>query len=204
MATDWELARTTGRCAVTGRVFAEGESYFAALFEGPAGLERRDYGLDAWSGPPEGSFCHWRGRVPVREKKPAALDIDPQMFTQLFVGLEDDPSETRQQFRFVLALLLMRKRLLRFEQADREAGQEFWQMRLAADKSLHRVLNPRLTDEHVTRLSAQLTALLSGEIEAVEVLEGGGDIAPAPAGEKPGEPSDEGHGAGTPETISNP
>jgi hypothetical protein len=203
MSNDWELVRTTGRCAVTGRSFAEGEAYFAALFESPAGLERRDYSLEGWSGPPEGCFCHWRGRIPVREKKPTTLDIDPQMLTQLFVGLEDDPSETRQQFRFVLALLLMRKRLLRFEQADREGGQEHWQMRLASDKSLHRVLNPRLTDEQIARLSAQLTALLSGEVEAVEALEGAGDAAPAPVESTPGEQTDEGHDAGKPKTDSN-
>lgn len=203
MANDWELARTTGQCAVTGRAFAEGEAFYVALFETPAGIERRDYGLESWSGPPEGSFCHWRGHIAVRTKKPAALEIDPQMLTQLFVGLEDDPSETKQQFRFVLALLLMRKRLLRFEQADREGGLEYWQMRLVADKSLHRVLNPRLTDEHIARLSAQLTALLSGEIEAVEVLEGPADPGPAPEINQPGEPSNEGHAVGEPETISN-
>jgi len=203
MATDWELARTTGRCAATGRTFAEGEAYYAALFETPAGLERRDYGLDAWSGPPAGSFCHWRGRIPVREKKPASLDIDPQMLTQLFVGLEDHPSETRQQFRFVLALLLMRKRLLRFEGADRDGRQEYWQMRLAADKSLHRVLNPRLTDEHIARLSAQLTALLSGEVEAFEFLEGNEESPPELTESQPGEPSDDGHATSEAETMSN-
>jgi hypothetical protein len=203
MATDWELARTTGRCAATGRTFTAGEAYCAALFDTPAGLERRDYGLDAWSGPPEGSFCHWRGRIPVREKKPSAIEFDPQMLTQLFVGLEENPSETRQQFRFVLGLLLMRKRLLRLEGADREGEQEYWRLRLIADKSLHRLLNPRLTDEQIARLSAQLTALLSGEVEAIEFLEGTGDAVPELTASPPGEPSDEGHAAGEPETISN-
>lgn len=170
MASNWELARSTGQCAQTGRPFAEGESYYAALFETPAGMERRDYCLEAWTGPPEGSFCHWKGRIPIREKKPATLDIDPQMLTQIFVGMEDEQSEMQQQFRFVLALLLMRKRLLRFEQANKEESGEYWQMRLLADKSLHRVLNPQLSDEQIARLSAQLTALLSGDLETVEML----------------------------------
>jgi hypothetical protein len=175
MAADWELARTTGQCAATGRRFEEGEAYYAALFETPAGFERRDYCLEAWAGPPEGSFCHWRGRIPVREKKPAALEIDPQMLTQLFVSMEDDLSEARQQFRFVLALLLLRKRLLRFERAVQSDEQEYWQMRLVSDKSVHQVLNPRLTDEQINRLSAQLTALLSGNVETVEELNEAGD-----------------------------
>lgn len=177
MATEWELARATGRCAVTGRSFEEGETYYAALFETPAGLERRDYSLEGWTGPPEGAFCHWRGRVPIREKKSSVLEIDEQMLTQLFVGMEEEPSETKQQFRFVLALLLMRKRLLRLEQTVRDGEQEYWQMRLLSDKSVHQVLNPRLDDQQIARLSAQLTALLSGDVDAVEVLDQAGDSA---------------------------
>ncbi|GMV95690.1 MAG: hypothetical protein HRF43_19925 [Phycisphaerae bacterium] len=168
MATEWELARTSGRCALTGRVFGEGEAFFAALFETPAGFERRDYAPEAWSGPPEGCFCYWRGRVPRRDRKPTGLFIDPAMLTQIFVSLEDDPSEARQQFRFVLALLLMRKRLLRLEGSVRSEGREYWRMVLAADKSEHQVLNPRLTEERIAALSAQLTALLGGDVEAVE------------------------------------
>lgn len=184
MANEWELARTTGKCAASGRSFAEGEAYFAALFETPAGFARRDYAADAWTGPPEGCFCHWRGRIAVREKKPAHLDIDPQMLTQLFVAMEDDPSESKQQFRFVLALLLMRKRLLRLERTRRDDGQEFWQMLLAADKSVHQVLNPRLGEAQIDRLSAQLTALLGGDVEAIEMMD-----EPAPVSAEGAHPS---------------
>ena len=195
MATEWELARSAGRCAITGREFAEGEAYFAALFETPAGVERREYAVESWNGPPEGSFCHWRGRMPVREKKAARLEIDPQMLTQLFIGLEDEPSEGKQQFRFVLALLLMRKRLLRFEQAVKTESQEHWQMRLMTDKSLHQVANPKLSEEQVNRLSAQLTALLSGDdIDSLEFsvdgrVEGAGAGEDHAASQCEGEPS---------------
>lgn len=171
MATDWEISRATGQCAVSGRTFGEGEFYYAALFESPDGMERRDYAADAWSGPPEGCICHWRGRVPVRNRKNQTLEIDLGMLTHLFLNLEESDSETRQQFRFVLALLLLRKRVLRFEQAVRKDDREHWQLRLLSDKSLHQVINPRLTDEQVARLNAQLTALLTGEIDTVERLD---------------------------------
>lgn len=172
MSSDWEFSRLTGRCAVTGREFAEGELYFTALFETAEGLERRDYTPDAWSGPPEGSICHWQARVPMRDKTPQPLAVDQELLTSLFLRLEDDASEVRQQFRFVLALLLMRKRRLRFEGTVRETDQEFWRLRLVTDQSEHRVLNPRLTDEHIERLSTQLTAILSGDVEAVGMLAG--------------------------------
>jgi hypothetical protein len=169
--TEWEIQRGTGRCAVTGRAFAEGEAYYASLLESETGIERREYALDAWTGPPEGSFCHWRGRVPVKDRKKASIAIDNTVLLHLFQRLEDDASEVKQQFRFVLALLLMRKRLLRFEQTVHDGEREYWQMRLVGEQSLHQVINPRLLDEQVDRLSTQLTAILSGDADAVEFLE---------------------------------
>lgn len=177
MAGDWEISKATGRCTATGREFAEGEVYFAALLETPEGFERRDCAADAWTGPPEGCFCYWRARVPVREKKPRTISIDSAMLTHLFLRLEDEESEMRQQFRFVLALLLMRKRLLKFEETVRDGEQEYWQLRLVTEQSVHRVLNPHLTDDQVDRLGAQLTALLSGEVHAIESLDHVGETA---------------------------
>jgi hypothetical protein len=167
MSADWEIARVTGRCAATGRELTEGESYYAVLLTTPAGLERRDYSIAGWSGLPEGSFCHWRGRIPTRQKRQGPISLDAELLTQLFLRLEESDSEPIQQLRFVLGLLLMRKRLVRVEQTLQEGGREFWQLRLVTDQSLHQVPNPQLTTEQIDRLSAQLLGLLSGDVEAV-------------------------------------
>lgn len=174
MTGDWEISRPTGKCAVTERVLGEGECYFAALFETPEGLVRRDYAEAVWTGPPEGCFCHWRGRVPVREKKATTIvAVDRELLLQIFMRLEDAESEAQRQFRFVLALLLMRKRVLKLENTVREAGQEYWELRVVGDESAttHRVLNPRLSPQQVDRLNAQVLALLGGDVEVVEALE---------------------------------
>ena len=170
MANEWEFSRTTGSCAATGRELAEGESYYAVLFETPEGFERKDYTLEAWSGPPQGSYCYWRARVPVREKKSGPVAVDHALLTHFFLRLEDEDSQIKQQFRFVLALLLMRKRHLKFERAVQEGGREYWQVRLVREQSEHKVLNPRLSDQEVQHLSEQLTAILSGDAEAIESL----------------------------------
>lgn len=171
MSGDWEIVRSTGKCAVTGRDFAEGEAYYAVLLDSPDGFVRKDIALDAWSGPPEQTFCYWRARVPVRDRKRSPLSVDQAMLVHLFNRLEDEESPRKQQFRFVLALLLMRKRRLKLDKTIQEGSEEYWILRLTEDQSEHRVLNPRLTDEEVDRLSAQLTAVLNGEVEAVESLE---------------------------------
>jgi hypothetical protein len=189
MANEYEISRVTGKCASSGRDFAEGEIYFAALFDTLQGFERKDYSVEAWSGPPEGCFCFWKGRVPTREKKPATIAIDNSILMNLFCRLEDDTSPMRQKFRFVLALLLMRKRLVRFEQAVRNEGQEFWQVRLVQEQSVQQVLNPHLSEAEIEGLSAQLTAILSGNSAAIAELEEEADMAePGPT---PGDPADQ-------------
>jgi hypothetical protein len=180
MQSEWEFSRSSGHCATSGRVLAEGEAYYAVLFETPQGFERRDYASDAWAGPPEGHFCYWRARVPLRNRPSGPLPVDHALLTQLFLKLEEKESEVRQQFRFVLALLLMRKRILRLEKAECENEQEYWVLRLVTEQSEHRVLNPRLGEEEIERLSRQLTAILSGDAQAIESLE---SVEPPPAPE---------------------
>ena len=169
MSTEYDVSRATGRCAATDRPIAEGEPYYACLVEQGEELARKDYTLDAWTGPPEGVFCFWKARMPIKEKKP--LVVDTNLLAMLFARLEGEDTPRKQQFRFVLALLLMRKRLLKFDQTVEADGQEYWQLRMVSDQSEHRVLNPKLSDQETALLSAQLTALLNGEVESLDFLD---------------------------------
>ena len=171
MANEYEIARGSGKCASTGRELAEGEFYYVVLFETPQGFERKDLAVETWNGPPEGTFCYWKARVPTREKKPAIIAVDNSLLVHLFCRLEEDNSEMRQKFRFVLALLLMRKRLLRHEKTTRDETGEYWHMRLLSEQSVHQVLNPQLSVEEIDRLSAQLSAILSGDSSAISAME---------------------------------
>lgn len=159
----WEVARPSGVCAVTGRTLAEGEEYYGVLFEEGETFRRADYAVEAWNGAPEGAYCYFKSRVPPRQKK-KQLFIDDDLLINFFLRLGEEPDEGRMQFRFVLALILMRKRLLRYEQTLQEDGREYWQMRLLREQSLHRVLNPQLTDQQVAGVSAQLGAVLHGDM----------------------------------------
>ena len=162
----WESARPTGVCAATGRELPEGEEYYAVLFEDGDSFRREDYSAEAWQGPPVQAYCHFRTRVPVREPKKKRLLVDDEMLVNFFQRLAEETEPVRLQFRFVLALILMRKRILRYEQTVNDAGAEYWQMRLVKEKSLHRVLNPQLTDEQIDGVSQQLGAILHGDVAA--------------------------------------
>jgi len=63
-----------------------------------------------------------------------------------------------------LALILMRKRLLRYEDTVRKDDAEIWQMRLTGTSSVHEVVNPKLSDEQITDVSGQLGVILRGDV----------------------------------------
>lgn len=163
MAQDWQVEHSTGRCAITGRELGEGEEYYAVLFEEGESFRRADYSLGGWDGPPEGSYCHFKTRVPVREKKRRLL-VDNEVLVNFFTRLADEEDASRLRFRFVLALILMRKRILRYDASEVREGTEYWRMTMPSDQSTHEVVNPRLTDDQVELVSEEISAILHGDM----------------------------------------
>ncbi len=176
--SDYQVAARTGVCAATQQQLEPGEQFYAVLFETPEGFERRDYGLDSWQGPPSGFFSFWKSRVPeTKEKK--RLFVSGEALTQLFLRLGDCREEVKKHFRFVLALILMRKRLLKYLETSHRGGSEYWRMQLVAAQSTHEVLNPRMSDEQIEKVSRELGAILHGDAGAFEKLDTAGS-EPAP------------------------
>jgi hypothetical protein len=84
-----------------------------------AEVVRTDYCTDAWGGPPEGVIGWWQTRIPdVTAKKVKLAPND--VLLQLFDQLAEQPEN--EDVRYVLALLLIRRRVLRVETALDELG----------------------------------------------------------------------------------
>lgn len=162
MESKWQVDRTAGQCAKTGRQLQEGETYYAVLFEEGEGFRREDYSVEAWQGAPAGAFCFFKTKVPEKKKKKRLL-VDDAALVDFFRRLADETELIKQQFRFVLALILMRKRLLRYEETVHEGDREYWRMQLAKTQETHRVLNPRLSEEEIELVSRELGAILHGD-----------------------------------------
>ncbi|MFQ6048784.1 MAG: hypothetical protein ACE5K7_05420 [Phycisphaerae bacterium] len=158
----WDIASQTGRCSVSGRELAEGEPFYTVLFDRGDHFERADYSLQCWQGPPAGAYCFWKSRVPQRRKKRRLL-VDDEVLIEFFSRLAGDGEPAKQQFRFVLALILMRKRLLKYEQTIRRGQDEIWQMRLKGQDRPQYVVNPQLDEDQIARLSQQLGAVLRAD-----------------------------------------
>lgn len=163
MAQQWDVESATGRCSVTGEEFKEGDDFYTVLIEDGESFTRKDFSVGQWTGPPTESFCHFKTRVPVKEK-PKQLLVNNHLLFAFFERLAGETEPSRIHFRFVLALLLMRKRLLRYDGTTHEGGTEIWELTVPRDKSSHRVVNPRLSDDQIAAVSEQLGAILHSDM----------------------------------------
>jgi hypothetical protein len=157
--TDYQIQASTRRCFATGRELRVGEKYFSVLLEQDGKMVRHDYAAEAWQGPPEGAFSFWMSKVvaPTANRKPP---IDDEMLLDCFQRLDGQAEVSRIRFRYVLALLLMRRKLLRFEEVRHEAGQELLILRTIKTGVEYPVVNPCLTEpEMVTVQDEVLQAL---------------------------------------------
>lgn len=170
--SDYRVGRATGVCASSGVVLQPGDECIATLCERDEddGFDRIDYCTSEWeSGSrPERLFSYWRTIVPASDAKEKIL-VDDTVLMDLFERLGEDTREQRIAFRFILALILMRKRLLRYvRRGDVVEGQnEIWFMRVKGsdpDSPHIEVINPQLSEEDIRELSDQLTEVLQGEI----------------------------------------
>ena len=87
------------------------------------------------------------------------------MILNFFLRLEGADEPERVNLRYIVALILMRKRILKFETAGKEGETDYWVLRLVRDKTHHRVVNPHLSDEEIDELSQQVGDLLNMDVD---------------------------------------
>jgi len=157
--TEYQIQPNTRRCATTGRDLQPGETYYTALLEAGGQFVRQDYSAEAWSGPPQGAFSFWSGRVPTatEARKPK---VDDDLLLECFERLEGQIEPSRVSFRYVVALLLMRRKRLKFEEAKTEGEHEVLLLRCARTGAKHQVVNPGLTAEEMTAVQEEVFKVL--------------------------------------------
>jgi len=125
LALDWEVGRSQRSCSVTGKFFEEGEHYYSALLETKDGFARHDYSEDAWDKLEEKDnfFSFWKTKVLPNTDKGKKLVIDLDAFYAFFCNLAQSQDENKILFRYLVALLLVRKRVLRLDRIEHPEGQ---------------------------------------------------------------------------------
>jgi hypothetical protein len=142
---DYQIQPNTRRCAASGRELRPGEKYFSVLLDEAGKFVRKDYAAEAWPGPPPGAFSFWQGRIPTTAT-PRRPPVDDDLLMDCFQRLDGQTEPARVGFRYVLALLLMRRRRLKWEEERQEGGREVLRLRCARTGARHEVVNPGLSN----------------------------------------------------------
>ena len=161
---DFEVRSCRRVCCSTGRDLAAGDAYFSVLQMIDGKAERYDYCAEAWQGPPAENIGWWRSRVPQLGDQPRLAPAE--VLLNLFVALAQQPQDS--QFRYVLGLMLVRKRLLRHDGVSRdELGNEV--LGLFATKrneQFELLVDEPDSPEQVEQIQRRMIALLYGDGEA--------------------------------------
>jgi hypothetical protein len=159
---DYQIQTNTRRCVLTGRELRPGEKVYTVLLDEGGKFIRQDYSSDAWTGPPEGSFGFWMSRVPALEESRRPR-IDDDLLVDCFQRLEGQTEPARLNFRYVVALLLMRRKRLKFEEARMDGGSEILTLRCVRNKAVYQVVNPRLTEQEMMAVQEEVFKVLGWE-----------------------------------------
>lgn len=113
MAAEWEIKGRGNRCSATGREFQEGEYFYTLLFEERSGYRREDLCEEAWAAR-EGKepFSFWRTKF----EPPAPPPPEPlgkATAEDLLRRYMEEGSDAHTNVRYILALMLERKRILK-------------------------------------------------------------------------------------------
>lgn len=179
----YSVARPTRQCAATGIEINPGDRFVATLVERPGEDEliRLDFSVGAWDKGarpecPLQMFGFWRATLSEGESNVRQLLEDDELL-DLFEQLGESNEDRRIAFRFVLALVLIRKRLLAYEggiPADLTAGKPgVLRVRRRREKNpeMIEVIDPGMHDAAVEAATEQIGRIMN--LDASKPARGG-------------------------------
>lgn len=110
MLGEYKVGRCSRQCFKQERPLREGEAYFSVIIADGDDYRRRDYSAEAWEGPPADAIGHWRARMPKSDERKLVL-APKAVLVGLLREMENFPEKAKP--RYLLALTMMRKRILR-------------------------------------------------------------------------------------------
>jgi hypothetical protein len=122
--------------------------------------------MDEWEIEKPLGQCWGSGRkIECGEEYFAAL-VETDEGLPFFERLAEETEQEKINFRFVLTLILMRKRRLKYDSSKLEDDKDIWRLKVVgSDKEFADVINPHLDEGQIEQLSSQLSQILQVELE---------------------------------------
>lgn len=157
--TNFQLQAPARTCSATGRELIPGERMYSVLLDEAGRFVRHDYAAEGWKAPPAEAIAWWAGRVP-QAGRPAKPTINDDLLVDCFDHLTDTSEPARLNFRYVVALLLMRRKRFKFEDAKKVGDREVLIVRDARNGKRHEVPDPQLSDVEMDAVQDEVFRVL--------------------------------------------
>ncbi len=164
---EFDFQTRSKQCSQSGRDLQPGEVVYSCILSNDEGeLTRKDFAAENWDGPPENALGWWKVQLP--ELDPNKIYWAPNsVILSLF---EEITSEEKADLKYVLALLMVRRKILRLEEIERNQDQtETLVLASNKDKTEYLVPVASMSSERVNEIQQELAELLfSHEPPALE------------------------------------
>jgi hypothetical protein len=167
MNQDWEIRKRSEACTLTNRPFSEGEFFFTAIFREGDGFRREDVSEEAWVARTDGDtpFSFWRSKFELPPPPPPE-PLAKQDAESILRKLIEENSDATKNARYILALMLERKRILKpMDSSDPDVL--VYERAQTGETFL--IPNPRLSLAQVPEVQKEVTALLGLQLGAEQV-----------------------------------
>ena len=157
---EWELQSSEGACAKCGREFSHREEYYSALYACDEGFERKDYCVPCWGKGRPDVFSFWRARA-KKEPDPPKRFVNDEVLIEFFDRLSGVEDPRKKRLAFIMAILLLRKRLLREKGRRRRADGTYWILRCPATEKEYEVKDQGLCADETVELIHEMGRVLN-------------------------------------------
>lgn len=172
MATDWEIKSRAHRCSVTDRQFADGETFYTLLFRVEEGFERLDLSVEAWKerDRERTPFSSWKTKYELPPPPPPEA-LGRQTAEDLLRHYMSEADPRHGNVRYILALMLERKRMLKPIESREENGQRLLIYEHRQSGEVFVIPDPQLRLDQIGNVQEEVAALLAGPPAALEAEE---------------------------------
>ena len=162
MEGEWEIKSRARFCARTGKAFEEGECFYTLLFREGDGFRREDISEQAWKERNENiqPFSFWRAKYEA-PRPPPFEPLGKEDAESLLRRLVSEGNPASVNARYILALILERKRILRPIESSDESLLVY--EHAGTGESIV-VPNPRLSLDQLSAVQNEVYEMLAGSL----------------------------------------
>jgi hypothetical protein len=172
---DWKIRRRDGECTRCEAGFGEGDRHASLLrLDEEETLLREDLCPDCFASGDTDSYLFW-WFTRFHEQRSKSLQLDLSSLERLFMELDGREEEKLRELRYLLCLLLMRKRKLKLQKVKRGKDGEVLVLRRPRRQEELEVWVYDFTPDRMEEMRTRLQEVLEGSGPSEEDGTSGGD-----------------------------